>query len=187
MSRRDAMLPLPHSNVQFSLSLSLSRALFHPHDIFSRHIRYVNEDDHTRTQIDNVHKDAHRNTHMHTCIYTHTHTRTRETYEQAPRITTRPINPPLQAPRITTRPTNPNPHSLHQQTSLLLRVLSPPDRSTAPLSLSESSTSLRFCLAPMHRQAHPRSLSHPFTNLRLSLAPTLSRFQQRSPLYYGLE
>jgi hypothetical protein len=56
---------------------------------------------------------------------------------------------PSQAPSVTIRRTNPNPHSPHQRTSLLPRVLFPSDQSTAPLlSLSHSSTSLRFSLAP---------------------------------------
>jgi hypothetical protein len=107
---------------------------------------------------------------VHTHAHPHTYTRTEETYKDKPL--------PPQAPRVKTRPTNPNPHSPHQQTSLLPRVLSPPDLSTSPLlSLSHSSTSLRFSLAPMHSRAHPRSLSNPFTHLRLSLAPKRSQLQ----------
>jgi hypothetical protein len=109
-------------------------------------------------------------THMHTRIHTQTHTNEGNVREQAPT----PSSPsqrnlsyqsPPQALRLSTRRTNPNPHSPHQQTSLLPRVLSPPNRSTAPLlSLSHSFTNLRFSLAPMHSRAHPRSLSHYFTN-----------------------
>jgi hypothetical protein len=113
-------------------------------------------------------------THACTPAYTHTHTRTRKTDENKPL--------PPQALRVTTRRTNPNPHSPHQQTSLLPRVLSPLDQSTALLlSLSHSSTSLRFSLAPMHNRTHPLSLAHPFTNSRLSLALTRSLHRQRSP------
>jgi hypothetical protein len=112
-------------------------------------------------------------THVHPHIHTHKNTRTREIYEnkplppQAPCNATRPTNPPPppKALRLSTRRTNSNPHSPHQQISLLPIVLSPPNRSTAPLpSLSHSFTKLRFSLAPMHSQAHPRSLSHPFSN-----------------------
>jgi hypothetical protein len=48
----------------------------------------------------NTHSLTHTHIHAHPQIYTHTHTRTRETCEskplppQAPRNTTRPINPP---------------------------------------------------------------------------------------------
>jgi hypothetical protein len=58
-----------------------------------------------------------------------------------------------------------HPHSPHQQASLLPPVLSPPNRSSAPLSsLSHSFTNQRFSLAPRHSRTHPRSLSHPFPN-----------------------
>jgi hypothetical protein len=72
-----------------------------------------------------------------------------------------PYQSPPQVLRVTTCSANPNPHSPRQQTSLLPRMLSPPDQRTAPrLSLPHSSTSLRFSLAPMHSRAHPLSLSH---------------------------
>jgi hypothetical protein len=93
----------------------------------------------------------------HTHAHPHTHTRT---YEQGKRTRSTPTsaspsrhNTPYQSPpqtlRIITRPTIPNPHSPRPQTSLLPRVLSPPDQSSAPLFfLSHSSTSLRLFLAP---------------------------------------
>jgi hypothetical protein len=56
-----------------------------------------------------------------------------------------------------------HPQSPHQQASLLPRVLSPPNRSTAPLS----------------------SLSHSFTNQLFSLAPTLSRLSTAFSLALG--
>jgi hypothetical protein len=134
------------------------------------------------------------NTHTYIPIYVHTHahphtrTRTGETYKdkslpfQAPRITTGPINPPPQALRVSTRHTNPNPHSPHQRTSLLPRVLSAPDQSTAPLlSLSHSSTSLRFSLAPMHSRAHSRSLSHPSPTYASSSFPGITYFDSVLP------
>jgi hypothetical protein len=110
--------------------------------------------------------------HMYTRIYTHTKTHGRGKYTRTNPYPRKPLAtqlvlpiPPPKALRLSTRRTNSNPHSPHQQISLLPIVLSPPNRSTAPLpSLSHSFTKLRFSLAPMHSQAHPRSLSHPFSN-----------------------
>jgi hypothetical protein len=113
---------------------------------------------------------------MHIGIHTHAHTNRgnvrEQTYPRKPLATQLALSiPPPHALRVTTGPTNPKPHSPHQQTNLLPRVLSPPDQSTDPLlSLSHSSTNLRFSLTTMHSRAHSRSLSHPFPNLRLCLA-----------------
>jgi hypothetical protein len=128
----------------------------------------------------NTHTHTRQHTHSHMPIYvhaharphTHTHTspyergkpiRTNPYPPQALRVSTRPINPPPASPSRNNSPDQPQPaQPSPQRTSLLLRVLSPPDQSTAPLfSFSHSSTSLRFSLAPMHNRAHPRSLSHP--------------------------
>jgi hypothetical protein len=134
-----------------------------------------------------IHARSHIHTHMHTRIHRQAHTTEGNVREQiptpaSPSYHNSPYQFPPQALRVTTRPTNPNPHSPHQQTSLLPRVLFPPNQSAAPLlSLSHSTTSLRFSLALMHSRDHPLSLSDPFTNLRLTLAPTHSRFQQRFP------
>jgi hypothetical protein len=119
--------------------------------------------------------------HMHTRIYTYTytctpaytHTQTHKNERNVREQTPTPASPlqrksffhPPQALRLSTRRTNPNPHSPHQQASLLPRVLSPPNRRTAPLSsLTHFFTNQRFSLAPRHSRTHPRSLSHPFTN-----------------------
>jgi hypothetical protein len=121
-----------------------------------------------------THVHPHIHIHMHTRIHTHTNTYERGKCtgkEQTPTPAS-PLqrnssyqSPPPKAHRQSTRRTNPNPHSLHRQTSLLTRVLSPPKRSTAPLhSLSHSITNLRFYLAPRHSRTYTRSLSHPFVN-----------------------
>jgi hypothetical protein len=160
-----AMLSLLCSNATFSLSLL--RALSYPRDIFTRHIRHANEDDHTRTKsiiptklpiVSNEHTltPAYIHKHAHPHIHTHTHheqgKRTSKLLPpQTPRVTNPPITPPPQALRGSTRPTNPNLHSPHQQTSLLPRVLSPSDQSTALLLSLSHSTSLRLSLTPTRR------------------------------------
>jgi hypothetical protein len=132
-----------------------------------------------------IHTPAYTHTHtlVHQHIHTHKHTRTKEMYEnkslplQALCIATRPPPPP-KALRLSTRRTNPNPHSPHQQASLLPRVLSPPNRSTAPLSsLSHSFTNQRFSLAPRHSRTH-HSLSHTLSLTDASPShPRLVNFQ----------
>jgi hypothetical protein len=105
---------------------------------------------------------THAHTHAHQHIHAHKHKHMKGMYKNkplpphAPCIATRPSTPPPKALRLSTRHTNPNPHRSHQQASLLPRVPSPPNRSTAPLSyLSHSFTNQRFSLAP----AQPSSTS----------------------------
>jgi hypothetical protein len=102
---------------------------------------------------------------MHTsiCTYINTHERKKCTITPPPKPLAMQLVLPPPALRLSTRRTNPNPSSPHQQTSLLPRVLFPPNRSTAPLP----------------------SLSHSFTNLRFSLAPTLSRLSIAFSLALG--
>jgi hypothetical protein len=122
---------------------------------------------------------------MHIRIHTHAYTN-RENVQEQTSTTVSPSrhnspyqSPPPQALRVTTRPTNPNPHSPHPQTSLLPRVLSPPDQSTDPLlSLSHSSTSPSFSLVPMHSRAHlSHTLSLTYVSPSLPALPKRRRAQ----------
>jgi hypothetical protein len=132
-----AMLSLLCSNATFSLSLL--RALSYPRDIFTRHIRHANEDDHTRTKsiiptklpiVSNEHTltPAYIHKHAHPHIHTHTHheqgKRTSKLLPpQTPRVTNPPITPPASPSRINSpyqpQPAQPSPTNQPTPTSAI--------------------------------------------------------------------